>query len=269
MSGRGYKSRVVQTSSFNKAARDAALEAGSFIAGRRGRVRSVHYKGEINVVTDVDKKAEQMVVSRIRKRFPHHSFLAEENKYEPADRDYLWIIDPLDGTTNYLHDFPFFCVSIALQYKGRIITGVVYDPVREELFSAERGKGARLNGKEIWVSGIRKLKQALVATGFAYDFGKGKNNNIANFIRFLKKSQAVRRAGSAALDLCYVACGRFDGFWEFYLNPWDTAAGLLVLEESGGLATKTDGSEYTVYNKQILASNSFIHKEMVRVLSGK
>ena len=181
----------------------------------------------------------------------------------------MWIIDPLDGTTNYLHDFPFFCVSIALQHKGRIITGVVYDPVRKELFSAERGKGARLNGKKIKVSRVRDLKRALVATGFAYDFGKGKNNNISNFIRFLKTSQAVRRAGSAALDLCYVACGRFDGFWEFYLNPWDTAAGSLVLLESGGLATKTDGSGYTVFDKQILASNLLIHKEMVRVLSGK
>ena len=165
-----------------------------------------------------------------------------------------------------MHGFPFFCVSLALARRGKIILGIVYDPTREELFYAERAKGAFLNRKRIRVSAVRRLKKALVATGFAYDAKRAGNNNVPNFVKVLKASQAVRRAGSAALDLCYTACGRFDGFWEFYLNPWDTAAGILMVEEAGGKVTKIDGSAYSVYDKEILASNSKIHREMVMTL---
>lgn len=157
-------------------------------------------------------------------------------------------------------------MSLALARRGKIILGIVYDPTREELFYAERAKGAFLNRKRIRVSAVRRLKKALVATGFAYDAKRAGNNNVPNFVKVLKASQAVRRAGSAALDLCYTACGRFDGFWEFYLNPWDTAAGILMVEEAGGKVTKIDGSAYSVYDKEILASNSKIHREMVMTL---
>jgi myo-inositol-1(or 4)-monophosphatase len=256
----------LKTEKFKKVAIEAALKAGAYIEKHVGRIRGVRYKGEINIVTHVDKKAEDIVVGTIRKSFPRHSFLAEEKAYEKRDPDFTWIIDPLDGTTNFLHAFPFFCVSVAVAYRGDILAGVVYDPMRKELFHARKGKGAFLNKKRIGVSGIRSVKKALLATGFAYDMRRKRKNNIANFVKFLKHSQAVRRAGSAALDLCYVASGRFDGFWEFYLNPWDTAAGLLMVRESGGRATRVNGAEYSIYDKEIVASNSKIHPQMVKML---
>ncbi|MCQ9207155.1 MAG: inositol monophosphatase [Omnitrophica bacterium] len=263
----GVIKRIASLSQFKKVALEAALKAGKYIGTRVGKKKKVCYKGEIDVVTDADKRAESIIVGTIKKSFPRHSFLAEENTYAKKDLDFTWIIDPIDGTTNFLHGFPFFCVSIALVYRGKIILGVVYDPTREELFYAERAKGAFLNKKRIHVSAVSRLKKSLVATGFAYDIKRAVNNNVSNFINFLKASQAVRRAGSAALDLCYIACGRFDGFWEFYLNPWDTAAGLLMVEEAGGKATKIDGSAYSIYDKEILASNSKIHREMTMTLS--
>ena len=252
---------------FKKVAIDSALKSGAYIRKCVGRKKSVRYKSEINVVTGVDKKSEEIIIETIKKAYPRHDFLAEEATYARKGSDFTWIIDPLDGTTNFLHGFPFFSVSVALAYKGRVTIGVVYDPMREELFHAERGKGAFLNKKRIRVSKIKNIKRALIATGFAYDIKKARNNNIANFVKFLKTSQAVRRAGSAALDLCYVASGRFDGFWEFRLNPWDTAAGILIVEEAGGRTTKADGSKYTIYDKELLASNSRIHSKMVRILA--
>ena len=252
---------------FKKVAISAALKAGSFIRDNIGKAGRVHYKGEINVVTEIDKKAERIIVDTIRKKYPGHDFLAEEKTYKKKGAGFTWIIDPLDGTTNFLHGFPVFCVSIALEHKGKIITGVVYDPMRKELFCAGIGKGSFLNNKRIRVSKVREMKKSLLATGFAYNVKKVRNNNINNFTRFIKESQAVRRPGSAALDLSYVACGRLDGFWELCLSPWDTAAAALILSEAGGSLTRFDGSEFTIYDKEILASNSRIHSQMIKVLS--
>jgi len=255
----------MKKSNFKKVAIDAALKAGQYIKKNIGKVKSVRYKGEINVVTEIDKASEGIIVDTIRRAYPEHSFIAEEKKYATKDKDFTWVIDPLDGTTNFLHGFPFFCVSIALEHRGEIAAGVVYDPTRDELFHAELGKGAFLNRKRIHVSKITKLKKALLSTGFAYNMRRVRNN-IDNFSRLIKASQAVRRAGSAAIDLCYVACGRFDGFWELYLHPWDTAASLLLVEESGGKVTKWDGSKYSIYDTEILATNSKIHSQMMRIL---
>jgi len=259
----------LKKSTYIKIAKKAALKAGSYILKRLGKIREVRYKGEINVVTDVDKKAERIIINAISSSFPSHTFLAEENTQASSNKssDFKWIIDPLDGTTNFLHSFPVFCVSIALEHKGEIILGVVYDPSQDELFYAEKNKGAFLNNKRIRVSKVKQLKKALLATGFAYNVGRARNNNIDNFVNFIKNSQAIRRAGSAAIDLCYVACGRFDGFWELYLKPWDTAAGVLIVEEAGGKITKLDGLKYSVYAAEILASNSKIHSKMLKILS--
>jgi myo-inositol-1(or 4)-monophosphatase len=260
----------MQKSHFKKLAVNTALKAGAYIRKKVGRVKDVRYKGEINIVTEVDKKAEGIIISAIKKSYPSHDFLAEESAAALTPKkasEFKWVIDPLDGTTNFLHSFPFFCVSIALEYKGRLLVGAVYDPARDELFHAEKGRGAFLNKKKIHVSRTAVLKKALLATGFAYDVKRVMDNNLDNFAKFIKASQAVRRAGSAALDLCYVASGRFDGFWESGLNPWDSAAAALILEEAGGKITRFDGSKYTIYDKQILASNSKIHSQMIRTLS--
>ncbi|MBL7156943.1 MAG: inositol monophosphatase [Candidatus Omnitrophica bacterium] len=252
---------------FKKIAIDAAVKAGTYIRKNIGKIKNVRYKGEINIVTDIDKKAEDIVVGIIKRSFPKHNILAEEKKYAKTKHDFTWIIDPLDGTTNFLHGFPVFSVSIALADKGEVVTGVVYDPTRDEIFHSELKGGAFLNRKRICVSRTRDLGKSLVATGFAYDVRSARKKNIKNFINFLKASQAVRRAGSAALDLCYVACGRFDGFWEFYLHTWDTAAGLLLIKEAGGRVSRLNGSPYSFCDNEILASNSKIHSQMVRVLS--
>lgn len=257
----------MQTGKFKDIACRAAFRAGKYILGRVGKVKSVRYKGEINVVTDIDRKAEDIVVSTIKKDYPGHDFLAEEKKYARKNSDFTWIIDPLDGTTNFLHGFPVYCVSVALAERGKVTAGAVYDPTRDEMFCAERGKGAFLNRKRIRVSGVRALKKSLLATGFAYNIRTAKKGNVENFWQFLKASQAVRRAGSAAIDLCYVACGRFDGFWELRLHPWDTAAGLLLVEEAGGKISKFNGSPYTVYDSEMLASNAKIHSHMIKILS--
>jgi len=246
---------------------EAALEGGALLKRSLGKVRSIDYKGAINIVTDIDKKSEIVIVKKIRRAFPGHAILAEEGGSLTGSCEYKWIIDPLDGTTNFAHSFPFFGVSIALERDGEIVVGVVYDPIKGEMFSAETGKGSYLNSKKIKVSGIKKLSQSLLATGFSYGVQDTEDDNVENFRRFLKRAMAIRRAGSAALDLCYVACGRFDGYWEMDLHPWDTAAGMLVVNEAGGIVTKCDGSQYTPYNKNILASNNYIHNKMIEVLS--
>ena len=248
-----------------KYAIESAIKAGLFIKSRLGKSRIVGYKGDINLVTDVDKKAEAIIINYLKKKFSDYSFLAEEGGGKTAKKGYKWVIDPLDGTTNFAHGFPFFCVSVALEKDGKAILGVVYDPMREELFYAEESKGAYLNRKKIHVSKTRKLKKSLLATGFAYNFKKAERSNIENFLSFMLSSRAIRRAGSAALDLCYVACGRFDGFWELGLHPWDTAAGSLIVKQAGGRVTKLDGSPYSHYNKELLSSNGIIHNEMVNV----
>ncbi len=230
-----------------------------------GKIGSVSYKGKNNIVTDVDKKSEKMIIGRILSRFPGHSILSEEIGSIRNNTEFKWIIDPLDGTTNFAHAFPFFCVSIALEVSGDIVFGVVYDPMREELFCAERGRGAYLNKKRIGVSRNRKLEESFLATGFSYGQNR-KYKNIGNFKRLLMKTMAIRRAGSAALDLSYVACGRFDGFWEMDLKPWDSAAGYIIVKEAKGKITKFDGSKYSIYAEDILATNNLIHNQMVPYL---
>ena len=243
---------------YKKIAIKAALKSGHFIKKSVGKIAAISYKGRDNIVTDVDKKSENIIISMIRAHFPEHSILSEEKGKIDTKSSYKWVIDPLDGTTNFAHAFPFFSVSIALEKAGEIIVGVVYDPMRDELFFAQSGKGAYLNNRRIKVSGTKKLSAAFLATGFSYG-RRRKDRNVANFRKFLLGTMGVRRAGSAALDLSYVACGRFDGFWEMDLHPWDSAAGYLLVREAKGVVTKFDGSEYTIYGKNILASNGKIH----------
>ncbi|MEW5977161.1 MAG: inositol monophosphatase family protein [Acidobacteriota bacterium] len=246
---------------------EAARLAGEVLKESYGRGKTIEYKGENNLVTHVDKRSESLVTEFLTSRFPKHAVLGEEGTNTRPESEYRWVIDPLDGTTNYAHDYPFFCVSIGLEYQGELIVGVVYHPIFEELFVAEKGGGAYLNGKRIQVSKVDKLRQALLATGFPYDVDQNPGAAFDYFQEFVKAAQAVRRDGSAALDLCYLAMGRFDGFWEVRLNPWDTAAGVLILREAGGRVTDFDGNEYVVSNDPVLASNSLIHSEMQVVIN--
>lgn len=247
---------------------EAAVEAGRFLKMNIGKVKQVERKfgQETNLVTEVDRKSEAMIIEIIKRRFPHHDFLAEESGSQRRESEFRWIIDPLDGTTNFTHGLPIFCVSIGLEVKGVPTLGVVYDPNLDELFTAERGRGAFLNNRPIRVSSTRMLNESLVVTGFPYSIRSNPADAIQHFTNFLMEAQAVRRLGSAALDLCYVACGRFDGYWEISLNPWDMAAGVVVLEEAGGMFTDFLGFPSTIYNPPVLASNGLIHEQMVAVL---
>jgi myo-inositol-1(or 4)-monophosphatase len=251
-----------------EAAKKAAVLAGKMIKNRLGKLCTVHYKGAINIVTDVDKRSEAMIIDRLKKAYPGYGILAEERP-EEKNGEYKWIIDPLDGTTNFAHGFPFFAVSIALEYRGKTILGVVYDPVHEELFWASKGKPAYLNKKVIKVSGLRKIEKSFLATGFAYSFKTKEQNNIDNFSNFLMSSLAVRRAGAATIDLCYVACGRFDGFWELDLCPWDTAAAELIVRQAGGKVTDIHGNQFSNYGSSIVASNKKLHNQMLTILKRK
>jgi myo-inositol-1(or 4)-monophosphatase len=253
-------------SSYLDIAKSAALEAGALQIQKLGQVQSIEFKGEINLVTEVDRACEEIIQKIIQGAYPDHDFLAEEGGGERKHSDYKWIIDPLDGTTNFAHGYPLFCVSIALEYMGEVIVGLVYDPNRKELFYAQKGQGAFLNDKPISVSKISTLNESLLATGFAYNIRKTKENNLNHFKQMLLNAQAVRRDGVAAIDLCYVACGRYDGFWELNLFPWDVAAGKLIVEEAGGRVTLFSGSSFSVYDKEILCSNGLIHQEMIQQL---
>lgn len=255
---------------------EAAKEAGKFLKFNLGKVRDIQRKAgqERNLVTEIDRQSEELIIGIIKRRFPHHSFLAEETEHRLAqsagplekNSEYRWIIDPLDGTTNYTHHFPCFAVSIALEKKGEIVLGVVYDPNFDELFVAEKGRGAFMNGKRLSVSKTETLIHSLLVTGFPYNIKDNPDHAIEHFVNFLKEAQAIRRMGSATIDLAYVAAGRFDGFWEVSLNPWDTAAGVLLVQEAGGMVTDFSGNPYSIYQKPILASNGVIHNEMIRVL---
>lgn len=247
---------------------DTALEAGRFLKMNIGKIKQIEHKQgeERNLVTEIDKKAEQLIIDKIKKRYPGHDFLGEESGSHKTVSDYKWIVDPLDGTTNYTHGLPIFCTSIALEYKGDIVLGVIYDPNSEELFTAEKGKGAFLNNRRMRVSGTTRLMESLIVTGFPYDIKENPYNAVQHFSNFLMECQAVRRLGSAALDLSYVACGRFDGFWEVTLNSWDMAAGVLFVEEAGGKFTNFKGFPSDIYTPNVLASNGFIHDQMVEVL---
>jgi len=243
-----------------------AQKAGFVLNTRLGKKRKVGYKGVVNLVTEMDILAEEIIVSEIQKHFPDHNILAEERTFKIGVSPYQWIIDPLDGTTNYAHGFPIFCVSIALTKNEETVLGVVYDPTRDELFVAEKNKGARLNGRKLHVSSESNLSRSLIATGFPYDIRESPINNFDHFHNFAIRAQAVRRAGSAALDLCYVAAGRFDGFWEMKLAPWDLAAGKLMVWEAGGTATDFWGKRLGLSGKQVLATNGKIHKAMLRIV---
>lgn len=246
---------------------DIARRAGKVQLEHFGKVRHVEYKGAINLVTEVDKECEKLIVGKLQENFPEDDILAEEGSGERHKTQRRWIVDPLDGTVNYTHSFPFFCTSIALEKNGELELGVIYDPNRDEMFSAIKGEGAMLNGESISVSKAPTLNEALVATGFAYNVRQEERfDNLDNFSKFVKIARAVRRPGSAAIDLAWLACGRIDGFWELFLKPWDMAAGVCIIQEAGGLVTSFDGSPYNLYGTQILASNGIIHNEMMHVL---
>lgn len=245
---------------------EAAHGAGELQRRSLWREHDIRYKGEVDLVTEVDQACEELIVATIRRAFPDHDLLAEEGTREIGCSRYRWVIDPLDGTTNYAHGFPWFCVSIALEIDGEVRLGVVYQPVLDELFTAVRGEGAFLNGRRLRVSGRQPLKQCLVATGFPYDRTPDNENNFANFFTFQFAARAVRRAGSAALDLAYVAAGRLDGYWELKLKPWDVAAGQLLVREAGGVVTNHAGAPYSIYDHRILAATPQVHGEMVALL---
>ena len=248
-----------------------AREAGNVLVDRLGRALQVSNKGAIDLVTEADLASEKLIIERVRSHYPRHAILAEEsgaseeNPANPRGSEWRWIIDPLDGTTNYAHGYPCFCVSIGVERAGQLELGVVYDPMRNEMFAAERGQGATLNERPIRVSQVEELGRAMLCTGFPYNV-RERPDFARDFTNFTMEAQAVRRDGSAALDLAYVACGRFDGFWEDGLNPWDVAAGVLLIEEAGGKVTNFDGASLDIYSPKVLASNSLVHESMRKVL---
>ncbi|MFA5812010.1 MAG: inositol monophosphatase family protein [bacterium] len=244
-----------------------ARRAGKILLDHVGRVEHVEYKGAIDLVTEVDRMSEAFIIAELSRAFPGDDILAEESGGTKRGSARRWIVDPLDGTVNFAHGFPFFCVSIALEEDGEIVAAAIFDPNRDELFTAEKGKGAELNGSEMRVSNAAELEKSLVATGFAYNVRQEERlDNLDNFGNFIKRARAVRRPGSAAIDLAWTACGRIDGFWELFLKPWDIAAGVLLIREAGGRVTSFDGGPIDIYGTQILASNGLIHGEMMRVL---
>jgi myo-inositol-1(or 4)-monophosphatase len=251
-----------------EAAIAASKQAGSILQTYAQQGFQIEHKGLINLVTDADHVAEQRIIDFLTSRFPSHRFLAEERGHaHERESPYLWIIDPLDGTTNFAHGLPVYCVSIGLEYRGECVLGVVFDPTRDELFTAMHGEGAFLNGHRLKVSQTYLLNESLLVTGFSYDIRETDDNNLNHFARFALKAQGIRRTGSAALDLCYVGAGRFDGFWEVKLNPWDMAAGSVIVREAGGQVTNFNGEALSVYGQNLVASNRRIHQAMLAVLN--
>ncbi len=242
---------------------ETAQKAGGFIKSNADNYGDKHFKGRVDIVTEVDLGAEKLILQAIKKNFPNHSIVTEESNNKETPSEYRWIIDPLDGTTNFVHSFPFVCVSIGIEFKGELIYGVVYNPFLGEFFYAESGKGAYLNDKPISVSSNKTLKASLLATGFPYELSKNFERNMTLFSKIYRQTQGIRRAGSAAMDLCYVACGRFDGFWEFDLNPWDVAAGALIVKEAGGKLSNFSGNELDIYSNEIMATNQHIHQKLL------
>ena len=245
-----------------------ATEVGKLQRDRIDEPHTVETKSsEIDLVTEVDRLSEQRILERIRDARPDDAVVCEETSGRPGTSGLLWVVDPLDGTTNYAHGFPHFAVSIGVERDGVREVGVVYDPMKDELFTATRGGGASLNGRSIHISSERELRRALLATGFAYDVHDAKVDNLEFFARFIKRAQAVRRAGSAALDLAYVACGRFDGFWELSLHPWDVAAGMLLVEEAEGRVTDLSGGPPDPSGRTCVATNGHLHACLLEVLA--
>lgn len=248
-------------------AKQAALKAGEIHLKYYGKKKHIDHKlNKFDLVTNVDRESEKIILETISKKFPDHSYLAEETNQIDKVSDFQWVIDPLDGTTNYAHNFPQFCVSISLMYKDDLILGVVYDALKKELFHATKGDGAFLNDIPIAVSETKTLAESLLATGFPYDRSNKETNNLNYFEQFVYRTQGIRRPGAAALDLCYLACGRYDGFWELGLAPWDTAAGTVIVREAGGIVTNFFSNNYDIFQKDIIASNRYIYNEMEQIL---
>jgi myo-inositol-1(or 4)-monophosphatase len=244
----------------------AAREAGHLQRVRFGKGTQVEYKGEINPVTEVDKLSEKAIVRILLKSFPDHDVLTEETPFAGKGSPFKWIVDPLDGTTNYIREYPSFAVSIGLEVEGAMQVGVAYQPLLDELFCAEKGKGATLNGKKIHVSKVDLLDRSFLCTGFPYVIREDPDLCLSYFREFIIRSFALRRPGSAVVDLCYLAAGRFDGFWEMKLQAWDVGAGSLIVTEAGGKVTDFQGHPFSIYSGEILASNGVIHDEMLQVM---
>ena len=249
-----------------EAAVEVATIAGKEVLAAQSGERKIEYKGEIDLVTEMDLRAEEIITKFLTSKFPDIAVLAEESGLSGSDSNIRWIIDPIDGTTSYSHGIPHFAVSIALEQEGIVEVGVVYNPPLNECFSAIKGEGTFLNRRPLGVSDTRELKRSLLATGFPYDRATSPENNVAQFNAFLMKAQGIRRFGSAALDLCYTAVGRFDGYWEMKLKPWDVAAGILILTEAGGKVTDYKGGKYSIYDRELLSSNGHIHDQMIDIL---
>lgn len=244
-----------------------ARQAGAILRAGYDTEHQVGYKGVIDLVTEVDHQSEEFLLGEVRRDFPDHHIFSEESGIIQGNAEHVWYIDPIDGTVNYAHHIPIFCVSIAYSLRGVLSLAAVYDPMRDEMFLAERGMGAHLNGRPLRVSSATELQRSLLVTGFPYNAWDTPQDNFANFVRFGKLTQGVRRLGSAALDLCYVAAGRFDGFWEMALNPWDVAAGGLICEEAGARVTNVNGEpDYISAPQSVLASAPGIHARMLEVL---
>jgi len=241
-------------------------EAGRTLRKYYGNLSKIEYKSDVNLVTQADKESEATIIKIIKSAFPKHQILAEESGITKEESEYKWIVDPLDGTTNYAHTLPIFAISIGIEYKKEIIMGGVYNPISNELFFSEKGNGAYLNDKKICVSKVDKLEKALLVTGFPYDRRENVDYYMDVYGKFLKVSQGVMRLGAAAIDFCSVACGRLDGYWERKLYPWDQSAGMLIVEEAGGKVTDFSGNKTSCYNKQVLVTNGLIHNGMVKIL---
>jgi myo-inositol-1(or 4)-monophosphatase len=241
-------------------------KAGDVLKQGYGNVRHIQQKGVIDLVTEFDVRSEEIIISSLQKEFPEHGILAEESGLSAATSDYQWVIDPLDGTTNFAHGIPIFAVTIALLKNNSPIAGVVYDPLRDEMFSAEAGRGATLNNQPIHVSAQAELGHAIISTGFPYDLRTNPRNNLAQFVQFQLRTQAVRHLASAALDCTWTAMGRLDGYWEFGTKPWDVGAGALIVREAGGYVTSVDGGEDFLSDETILVSNGLLHEQMLLVL---
>jgi myo-inositol-1(or 4)-monophosphatase len=245
-------------------------QAGAILRAGYDTEHQVGYKGVIDLVTEVDHQSEEFLLGEIRQKFPGHHIFSEESGIIQGSDEQIWYIDPLDGTVNYAHHIPIFCVSIAYAFRGTLTLGAVYDPMRDEMFLAERGKGASLNGRPLQVSSVTQLQRSLLVTGFPYNAWDTAQDNFENFVRFGKLTQGVRRLGSAALDLCYVAAGRFEGFWEMALNPWDVAAGGLIAEEAGARVTNVTGeADYISPPQSVIACTPGIHTRMLEELNKK
>ena len=266
---------MVKKFEFAHVAEGIARQAGALLRNFYAQGVATEYKGDVDLVTEADRASERLIVEKLKAAFPSHGVYGEEGTRAGLESEYRWYVDPLDGTTNFAHGFPAFCVVLGLEKRatglaanadGEIIAGVIFDPLRDEMFSAEKGKGAWLNGKKISVSKTKSIQESLTATGFPSQ-KRHDNPNIHFYQQMTLRSHGVRRAGSAGLDLAYVACGRLDGFWEFNLNPWDTSAGVLLVEEAGGTVTHFDGGKFTLDSREVLATNGLILGEMSHIFT--